>query len=265
MITAKILGDCVRPLLFEHEAFHDTPYQIGGSCFVCSFRDEIYIVTANHCLIGKKPDQLRVQYHPTSDLFLPVKLLTTIREDGKKPFLNHLDVAVFQVCKDTLDRSQLKAETVLDLDPLMQQPLPIVPEAHLFLRGYPHELKNEIDFDVKKIIRQAYFAEATYAGQYTEPKCHQFRFLDVHPITSINGMSGCPVFQIINAPNGLKNLYSFAGMTIGEWVNMPVGIFIEYSIIFQVILNISKDIRPMEMEEEIRYRARSSIAVIKIE
>lgn len=265
-ITVETIAACARPIIFEQE--HKEPhYLIGGTCFLCSFRGDLYVVTAQHCLDGASSDQIRIQYHPKSRAFLPLCSHSAIIHDRrvrKDETINYSDIALYTVIQAECDLQELALSNSLALESLMNMPLPIVPEARLFVRGFPSELDNGIDPDFCRIHQQGYLAEANYVKEAPSPYCHELSFVLSHDLDSINGMSGSPVFQIIQTPTGFKDIYSFVGLMLGERPGTATGIFVEYSIVYQAILNLSRGIRPLSTVESIMYRSKSNIAVIKV-
>jgi hypothetical protein len=148
------------------------------------------------------------------------------------------DMAIFRISplpQADRENSQLN---VIPFDLCSKSPLTIPVGTKLMLRGYPLSLKNEAtyseaEFDSGAIRRQGLLTSGTYIGPdaYTET-CHLFRFdcLDQIPDRDVNGMSGSPVFSVIEQPNKTQ-VADFAGLFIGRKQFLPdQGIFIDRSV-----------------------------------
>ena len=58
---------------------------------------------------------------------------------------------------------------------------------------------------------------------------------NLDPVQSIDGMSGSPVFQVINDPDGIHSTETFAGMLIRGGLRAGRAYFLEHSKIIDLL------------------------------
>jgi hypothetical protein len=100
--------DCARVLYFENES-DEFPYSSGGSCFLASYRGDLFVITADHVLKDRSPDDVCVFARRGEREFLPLEW----HFHPDVPREGHRDFAIFKV-RDGLE-AQLAAPDALDL------------------------------------------------------------------------------------------------------------------------------------------------------
>jgi hypothetical protein len=238
--TMKLLSitQCARPVLFEN-ASRDYPYSLGGTAFVVKFKERSFVITARHVLNLKsfEPRQFCVQYRPDSRDFLPLGALYLTRAADKED-TDQYDIAVREI-----DGDAVRAELFGEYQPynlLAMDRLTIYSERGAYLyRGYPSDLR-EVDFESKRVEQGAVTSRAEYAGRTPYATIRELRLLDLNPLTSIDGLSGSPVFQVHNEDGSKYSREAFAGMLIRGSITSGKVFVIEHSRIIDVLTQIAE-------------------------
>jgi hypothetical protein len=90
-----------------------------------------------------------------------------------------------------------------------------------------------VDYERRVIHTQGYVVDGKHAGLAPARHCSSVQFTELPHITSLDGLSGSPVFQFENLPQGLG--YLFAGVLIrGNHVALR-GRFIHASVVFRAL------------------------------
>lgn len=199
MKSPKIL-DSTQPLLYE-TGYKEWPYAYAGSCFPIRWKNNLYIVSAFHCFENH-------QVKPESTLY-PIPLNTkhffgfccTLRAKvcGAND-LKHYDQVLLQVSEKNHSPQQLCSVMATDLsksDSLISLSSDQV--TNVWFRGFLTEnLKNEIDYENKKIKKQAYVTNGLVASRESLfDYCHMLKVKNPFPEgMSPNGMSGSAVYGV---------------------------------------------------------------------
>lgn len=269
--NVQTVSQCTRPVFFEN-ADKRYRYSRTGTSFVARFRGHIYVVTANHCLTNFKLDQTRIQYASNSRDFLPFDFVSRLSPSNPatilKGKLQPTDVAIFHVAKDKLSPRLASTISTLDFDQLMVSPPTPVKTYPIWTAGYPSSL-NDIDPAKRKIRTRSYLVEADYQDNAIVPLCHRCDLIKTHKIPSLDGMSGAPVFQYFPPQPPAKARYAFVGMVLCEpnpgWTDGAQFYFVDSSVIFHSILNISRMIKPLTTAETLKFHSPARIFTIQID
>jgi len=202
---------CTRPLLFA-TGEEEYEYACGGTCFIVRYKDMHFVVTAKHCLTnsGFAPGAVRILAYPDDPEFLPLSEYSAFRSLPGQDQAPETDVAAFQIpkeCAQQYDQERLRAYSFPDLDKC-----PIIGATRLICRGYPSEL-SAVNYDAKEISSQAFVVEAIRTNNNSLPECEQLQFIDRSAIKSPNGMSGSPVFEVLQ-DEGLTKAVRLAGLLL---------------------------------------------------
>lgn len=232
--------NCSRQIIFENNSA-DWQYSSMGTGFVCRYDNLLYIVTAKHVADSYSADALRVQYHPSSNEFIPYNTVVTIIPIESEN-LDCMDLIIYVVDKNLVDESQFKEFLPYTLEQVSADySLPL--NSKLIFQGYPHtkNLGTYIDYE-KKIIRQnPVILEGKLVGHSTSMEnCYELEINDVSVCTTLDGMSGSPVFLMSrDVPSG----HLLAGVLIRGTHSSKKAHFISSKILLTALQKITKNIR----------------------
>jgi hypothetical protein len=230
------IAKCARPVLFENDS-REFPYSIGGTAFIVKFKGRSFVVTARHVLNlpSFEPRQFCIQYRPDSRDFLPLGALYLVRgadEDDSDQY----DIGVREI-----DSEAVRPDLYDEYEPynlLAMDRLTIYSERGSYIyRGYPIAMR-QVAFEDRRIEQGAVTSRAEYAGRTSFAAVRELRLLDLHPLTSIDGFSGSPVFQVHNEDDGKYSREAFAGMMIRGSIESGKAYLIEHSRIIEVLTQI---------------------------
>lgn len=192
--TLATIGNCTSPLIFEDEFSEDVSlYGIAGTCFLVCYRNVIFVVTAQHCLIPQNGNDVRIALNPKTKSFLPLKQLH--RAVSNPPGQDRADLAVFEAAPELLEPEEQAALQFLALDPLRSSTLKIKDDAKLVVPGFPKYL-NEVDYDRFVLHTQRYLPSGNYRGPTDCLGVHWMEFDALEHIDWPDGMSGSPVLFV---------------------------------------------------------------------
>ena len=179
--------DCARPFFLD-TGDKQFPLRRTGSCFLVSYRGDLWIVTAKHCLDGEEPHLARVlrtlEYRRPVFLHIVSQLHPIDRDRDDTAWLDMMLIRSDELPGDTL---------VIDLDTTPLAPLEdATTDDYVRIAGFPDALGNEI---VDNNIAVASFSgDGHYAGATESKWVHKIAFEDFGKLGDINGMSGGPAF-----------------------------------------------------------------------
>ena len=184
---------CVRPVIFENKDYGFE--SVTGTGFLLSFLGDVFFVTALHVLKAFDFDNQPpcVVYSLGGNHLLPMSEMRTFRAVDERD-TDHVDVAVYRVDANTLDRTEFQAHHPYELGPdnLIRH---YTPSMTLHFQGCPSE-NVHFDYDEKK--HSLWFASGDLI--YQEPaSCLHVHIGRAHVSAScpdFDGLSGSPVFQI---------------------------------------------------------------------
>lgn len=236
---------CSRPVLFENNDEVYT-YSIGGTCFIAKFKQKHYVITAKHILRNFAQVQFRVQYHPASGDFIPLKKCFTLKQTDSDE-IDCFDLAVF-----TVDESELSYGLFIDQLPynlLESDKWTIYSQKSKYVyRGFPIETRS-LDWIEKSIRQTAILGQGEYGGRASFDCCHVINLLNLKPLASLDGLSGSPLFQI-NHENEKFSREAFAGMIVRGTKESGKAYFIEHSIVLDAMRDIENGWH-LQMEETV--------------
>jgi hypothetical protein len=233
--------------LFQNDD-ENYPLSNGGTGFIVNFGQRLLVVTAKHVLREKVFDigQFRVQYRPDAQRFLPLNLLYY-----PTPIEGYDDTDQFDVAVLGIDQQRLEADHFGDDQPYTLPPtdgLTIFnPAAAYIYRGYPIS-ERQFDFENAN-ERSARLTSVTTRARYvgaTNSECvHELALLNLAPVRSIDGMSGSPVFQVVNDPDGIHSTETFAGMLIRGAIEAGRAYFIHHRRIIFLLERVLEQPNPL--------------------
>ena len=104
-------------------------------------------------------------------------------------------------------------------------------------KGYPIS-ERRLDFDNendRNALVTGVTTRARYVGCTTLEGVRELALLDLQPVQDIDGMSGSPVFQVINDADGIHSVESFAGMLIRGGLLAGRAFFLEHGRIVDLL------------------------------
>jgi hypothetical protein len=216
-ISQEIL-QCAKPLFEEHAGDDNFAYTFAGTTFAASFRNHIFLITANHVLRRMQPEAARVWLSGRSLAFNQV-----LRPDATEE--SYGDLAMLE-----LDLNSLKPGELIDLHPINLDAQfgcslnTLLPNSRLVVVGYPSEVflegqggtqevsRHRLDFDELKLNLTPYSTDASYGGQ-VEPGVHLVCYYQGRrPVRNHDGLSGAP--WIVDDPAANRWQHKLAGIHV---------------------------------------------------
>jgi hypothetical protein len=192
--------ECILPLGFASD-FEEAPFGAKGTCFLVRRRGAVWVVTAKHA-IGEQTGRAMVPHNADSVKWLELGMTSTIdAEDGNE------DSAAADLTAIRVPAPPADMASPLDLDALAVSVEATVGD-RIFTAGFPASgLLNEVEYSTPiHLHRQRFQLEGVYVGPSGSKHMQTMRFGVLGVVTSLDGMSGSPVF--------LKHegFFSFAGV-----------------------------------------------------
>jgi hypothetical protein len=196
--TPNEIPDCAIPLLFV-TGVEETPYGHAGTGFLAALDNEVFLVTAGHCIEEDQHDSLVV---PVSDSTNEVARLRSFFSDAIDPNDGEpIDIAFFSIDSDDKNISKLRERAIhlplsFTFEDILQKAAKVRANVPVIAVGFPLiGTATELDYADQHFRPQGVRLLADYVETWkTDPNCHRLRFRPDSPITNPNGMSGSPVF-----------------------------------------------------------------------
>ena len=221
------LSHCSRPMCFENKV-EEYEYSLKGSCFVVRHLGHMYAITAKHVTKHFEPNQVLIPYKLGSEKFLPISNFMIVQTEEEEDS-DHKDIMVFEIAEHLLDKD-FDSSTVYDLD----NPTSNLPKrCKLIIHGFPSEL-NGVDYDKRHFDFRRFSYSAEYYGKMPFYFVHEMKFNCDCPLSSIDGMSGGPVFWIFNL-SPTQAMGGLAGIMLRGTVESKVGYFLDIRIAKELI------------------------------
>lgn len=183
-----------RPVLYEH-LDPEYSYWGKGSSMLLSTQSSFYWVTARHVLENMEGtvESLRIFPYDYSTVSLPFNEKYTIKpgtslEDYKDVFVLRIHLDEFLQFGDCPLVGQ-------DVNRGLRPAEQLCVEDRLWIIGYPEE-SNSVDYEERRIKNTRSVIGARYMGQSTEDHCHTLRFDGALLPSSLDGLSGSPIFYL---------------------------------------------------------------------
>jgi len=228
---------CARPVLFANDN-PEFPFSVGGTAFIVNFQGRSFVITAKHVLNLKNfaASQFSIQYRPDGRDFLPLGALHLAR-GANKDDTDQYDIAVREI-DDAAVHEQLYG-TYPPYALLQMDRLTMFSERGAYIyRGYPIAMR-EVDFGNHHVEQGAVTTRAEYVGRTRYEAIHELRLLDLGPLSSIDGLSGSPVFQVHNDEGTKYGREAFAGMLLRGSIESGRIFLIEHRRIIEVLTQIA--------------------------
>lgn len=203
---------CVHLLVFEDETYGEYPYFIGGTGFIVRFSGKYWLITAKHCLENQKvrAEQISIVPHQYSRDFLPFEVMhypTTSNVDDS----DYTDFIILKIKTELLNQDDMNSLSFFDLS---NESLLIpgnYPETTFLARGFPKDI-NHVDYDRRTLPRTSFTFEPSYREPDTADHCHVFSCPSHPQISSLDGLSGSPIFSMTRT--GYRYLPRLSAMAI---------------------------------------------------
>lgn len=212
-------------------------YTGRGTCFICRYGDQDFAVTAGHVTRDYDAEAIRILFHQGARHFIPHNAQITIKADDDQPTAkpgdddhDWRDIVIFPLERSLYDDDQFGD----------QQPYPIPSrhliwrpglEGHFIMRGFPHDL-SAVDYDDFVLREQAVHLEADLIGPATMQHCYQIRFRDISPCSTLDGLSGAPVFWV---GDDQPRSHRLAGMMLRATYASATGYFVDANVIVSAL------------------------------
>lgn len=185
------LSESVQPVVFETN-IPETPYSTVGTAFYVGWNGRAFVVMARHTL---HPDELNPLCFFPSDSSRRLLPLTSVyyvpaEAEGEES----LDLAIIEIdMKAAMMDSELVHTRLIDLNLAVPHSLPSLPQASLFLVGYPED-QSLVNYETEELQNQRIVLHGRYVGPTSPPYVHQMEIAEVQGLSSFSGLSGSPVF-----------------------------------------------------------------------
>ncbi len=234
----RALCACAKPLVFKDGKTLD-PF-FSGTCFRVTFRGQIYVLTAHHCI--QRPD-VDLQRHAVccgepEHRYFPLKRCHHF-ETASTDDTDQGDIAIFEVATERLpadEVARIKTYVIREKNTGLRT-LPI--GCRLFFEGYPTDL-NVYDYGQKFWIRESLALFGAYAGEADANGVSIMRLDEMRGLRTLDGMSGSPVFAV--ARNEKSARTAFAGMVIRGGGVPPVARFITSEILVRALRSVTENL-----------------------
>ena len=227
---------CARPLLFE-DGPENFEYSRGGTFFFCKYHGKVFGVTAKHCLRNRQKEQIRLFISDGNgdQHYAPIKTVH-IGEDPTDRVVDWADIEFMEIDTELISSFDPENSWILDFDLLMQQDVQLRSEDRLVIRGCPDCL-SEIDYDLTKISTGFYATDGRYVGRSHDQNTHILRLSNSSEIADANGLSGSPVFKVLEQHGGID--YWFVGMVLRSTVASQLAHFLDCGIVYSGMLQLT--------------------------
>jgi hypothetical protein len=245
MKLLAILG-CARPVLFAN-ADPEYPLSVGGSAFVVKFRERHFAISAKHVLRagGFAASQVRIQYRPDANRFLPLTQMYWLQGDDQDD-TDQSDLAIWSIDDAALEPEAFGEYLPYNLLGIDGATL-YGGKSHYLFRGYPSVLRS-VDYEARDFQLDSISARALYAGKGVSAFTHELALVNDGALSSAEGLSGSPVFQVNNDEGSLASREAFAGVLIRG--NASRAYFLEHKQIIGALIQIcAGEYQPVESPE----------------
>ncbi|MEL3891666.1 hypothetical protein V6B08_15410 [Ferrovibrio sp. MS7] len=217
-----------RQMMFEN-AVEGYEYTGRGTCFLCRYNGCDFAITAKHVIKGFTADDVRIQFHLGAHEFAPHNAQVTIKiSDVDDPDWG--DLAFYPLERIMYDDTQFGGQLPYPLQHPQLVWQPLMPGSFI-MRGFPHDL-NAIDYEQAVINQQAAIIEADYLGASPMAHCHEVAFRDLAACTTLDGLSGTPVFWVGDSK---PRDHRFAGIMLRATYASKRGHFVHARVILAAL------------------------------
>ncbi|GAB1467412.1 hypothetical protein MASR2M64_00800 [Candidatus Cloacimonadota bacterium] len=191
-----------------------------ASCFILKYKDEAFLITAKHVYFDSLKRE-KVTQEPYFMYGLMQESLPVVEDNHIRPIKDNADFIIIILTSHQVSQilgNRFKPIEEAQYDPHFFR----LKQSFYFCCGYPNDI-NEPDFSSHQFIYKHFIVFSKTAQKKTKTKCkltplftNDSKDLNTIEESSIDfhGMSGCPIWQIIQQKQG----YSF----------MLKGLLIEY-------------------------------------
>jgi hypothetical protein len=225
-----------RRMIFEN-ATDGFEYTGRGTCFICRYGGQDFAVTARHVTADYHADAIRVLFHQGARHFVPHNAQITIKSEDDQPAADPAsddpdwrDIVIFPLERSLYDDDQFGDQPPY---PIPSRDLIWRPGlgGHFIMRGFPHDL-SAVDYDDLALREQAALLEADLVGPAAMQHCYQVRFRDLSPCSTLDGLSGTPVFWV---GDGQPRSHRLAGMMLRATYCSGTGYFLHANVIVSAL------------------------------
>lgn len=207
--------DFVYPIIHEYDD-DKYRYSMHGTCFICSYGQELFIITAQHCLdnCNLQPKNFFIPVASNYRISLSLKDSFEIKEENNQNSFR-TDICVIGINKSDHPQNEIDSLKVLDISKnILQNSIFESNIEDVWMRGFPEENPEHfIDYDRRKITVQGYITNGFIKSRKDNlQNCTYIKMKTPLPpkLTEARGMSGAPIYAI-----QLNKQIVFGGMVIG--------------------------------------------------
>ena len=191
-------GASARPIIFENADVY--AYSHGGSGFLARYGGHVLFITAKHCLtrFQRPVADLRI----ACDLSAPQVVFFGISHptETASSDADDVDCTDFLISRYNVSAgvpcSAMDLSSDSFLDPVE------IGSPSMYIRGYPFALKDTEfnETDLSRLKFQAFMCQGEFAGHdNTAEHLSVLKVLTSQQLSDANGLSGSPVFCVVNA------------------------------------------------------------------
>ena len=233
MMNLNTVLNSSRKMMFENDV-KGYEYSACGTVFLCRFHRGLYAVTAGHVVSGFDPSSARVMAHQEDDEFLPHNGLATFFA-GDEEDTDYADLAVMPIDSTMVDSRRFRDRPPFELHDF-PFPRELLPEGRLILRGFPDDQKSGIDFEECRIRVREVTLKGKWVGHAPMKYCHEIKFQDVSSCTTLDGLSGSPVFWVGEVDR--RASFMFVGVLIRATCTSKTGYFVDAEVLRKAVRQI---------------------------
>lgn len=227
MSPQDVLLNCARPVLFEGFGH----YGGFGSSVLIASGHYYYWLTAKHVITEQDAsiEQLRIFPTDHSRMSIPYdqwREITTndVDDECRDLYCLRIDLNQFSQSGDSVLGG-------IDINVAYQSPRQLTVGTPLKVIGFPGEFRG-IDYEKKLILSRRFEFDAIYSGKQSQHFFHELRISDMKGISDCNGLSGSPVFGLLD--NGEGKVPLFAGILVRGSASTGVCSFISIEPILKI-------------------------------
>lgn len=220
-----------KPILHD-TGIEETQYAGVGTCFLAQYGDNAFLVTAKHVLNGYDAESLAVFPNPQTPISIPFNQFVQI-ENVDEHDSDYADITVLRIDRERLDISPGSTVPTLNLSNYDAKWRLHKDRGRIIFFGYPAENRS---FDYENYLAKS--DQRLIGGKYLGPSvsqhCHNVQLDYIGPISSLDGLSGSPVF-VLERKNSGRDKPHFCGMMIRGTASSKTAIFVDGEIIYKII------------------------------
>ena len=184
-----------RPVCFETH-IDGFEHSMRGSCFIIRYKNRLYAVTARHVVANCPLKDICIPYHIGSEYLFPMSDYYTPKWNDMPEGSSNEDFVIIEIPESEIEEDQFEPSSVYDLSRDAFY-VSSSTDLKLIVAGFPTEL-NESNYEDMVLHQQRVLISANYIEPSFEFGLETFEFDTSGKLSSFDGLSGGPVFEVSN-------------------------------------------------------------------